>query len=296
MHTRFVSFSAILAVCAILPSGAKAQSLEKVSGNLISLSIADAGGWSGITECNCSGSDYECDLDMDWPTATSSAVDTDYGVGIECCEAKTPVCASSGLSLTSISANVKNIVWTPKVFCQELPYPADAPFTYAYGFNDLILKVVDASNPSRKFNIDARVVIESTTADPVYIEVGDDASGALFSLSVTAALTEDDVVELDESYGCADGEYVSAWDDVVLFSDGWEEGCSAIQEDTGWTALGTVCQGDEFRLGFQMLAAGLVDCQTHGVFECTNPPGCLSSYPLRVSLQIRAISAGVDCP
>lgn len=280
-------------------STSQAQSIVRVSGDLISVAIADSGGRAFFENCVCGGSDAECDVSEGWSSSSASVIDPDITIGVgECCNASvaTPACAYSTLQVVNISGTEKNIVWTPKAFGTRVTFPSYDAVSSAWAFNDLVLKVSDSANPTHLYNVDVRLQIQSTEEEPQYVQCG---IGSEIILSVDVALTGNETRELPAELNCAEGLEVSDWEDETLYYHEFGQGCHSIQEDQEWMTLGTVCQGATFRLGFRMMLQGTAPStsyQTEGDDDdCSGDVDCDGTQPIRVVLGLRVQYTGTNC-
>lgn len=295
---RYLLILATLATVFCGVPSASAQSLDRVSGSFLTVGIADSAGW---TSPNCTGRDLECDFTWGWATSSISVSDPDLTTGTKACvDFDSPACATSAIGLQSVSATEKKIVWQPKLFGQSVGvpmFPTPPPaFAFAYAFNDLVLKVTDSSNPNDRYKVEVQVLVGAGTGDdvtPVYVEVGNDGHrNGTFSLSVDVGLNEGTEM-LGSELECADNQTVSSWG-AQIYSDSWGIGCNEVHEPgTGYTNLGTVCQGSQFRLGFRLKAEGQAVFQTHGTDDtCGGQTNCAGSSALQVVLLVRVVADG----
>lgn len=280
---------------------ASGQSLVRVQGSFLTVAIADSGGWmTKHPTCleGCSGRDSKCDSTWGWASSSASATDEDWESGPDCCVAvPDPTCASGGVIFSSESSTVKKIVWTPRLFGRTANAPPD-PLAVggAYAFNDLVLRVNDSNNPTGRYRVEVLLLVGAEAIGdiaPVYVEVG---GTGLFALSVDVGLDEG-TVTLDSDYGCAEDEIVSNWveTDPRFYAVSLGAGCHELLKDGagGWTSLGTVCEGTNFRLGFRMMAEGVYSFQTHGTDDtCGGPANCDESSPLELTLYVRIVTDG----
>lgn len=269
-----------------------AASIQRVSGTFVTYVVVDTG-WHKFA--NCTGTDKECDYSTDWPSAAAATDDPDWRTGVEGCQEANPACVSSDIELVSVSGSHKEIIWELGIFTTEgSDSPPQLAFAQAFAFNNLVLKVVDTGNPGAEFDLDVKLDIQTATGESIYVGVGDQ----YFDLTVGVSLGTGTTAVL---YPCDSNITftVSDYDDITLYDErftGDPAYCTEIFEEQEWQTLGSVCEGDEFRFGFRMLADALGVVHTLGDDDtCTPPTECSLSAPLRVVLSVRVVQSGT-CP